>query len=85
MSAQSLNIMLVDLFRSEAELAQYQKEPEVILANYEVTEEERGRLKDPDWGWLYTHGIHPYILVQFALALGIEIPQYVQRVKEATG
>ena len=85
MSTQSVNIMLVDLFRSEAELAQYQKEPEVILANYKVTDEERQRLKDKDLGWLYTHGIHPYILVQFALALGIEIPQYVQQVKEATG
>ncbi|MCY4386654.1 MAG: hypothetical protein OXC18_06065 [Desulfurellaceae bacterium] len=85
MSAQSLNIMLVDLFRSETELAQYQKDPEVILANYDVTDEERTRLKDPDWGWLYTHGIHPYILVQFALAMGVEIPQYVQQVKAAAG
>ncbi len=85
MSARSLNIMLVDLFRSETALAQYQKDPEVILANYEVTDEERARLRGSDWGWLYTHGIHPYILVQFALALGVEVPQYMQQVKESAG
>jgi hypothetical protein len=85
MSAQSVNIMLVDLFRSEQDLAQYAKEPDTILANYDVTDEERQRLKAQDMGWLYTHGIHPYILVQFALAVGLEIPQYIQQLKKATG
>ncbi len=84
MSARNLNLTLVDLCRSEADIEQYHKDPEAALASYNVTDEERERLVAKDMGWLYTYGIHPYILVQFALAVGVEIPHYVQQLKEAT-
>ncbi len=45
MSARSLNIMLVGLFLSETEVARYQKDLGAILANYEVTDEDRGDLR----------------------------------------
>ena len=84
MSAQTLNITLVDLCRSEADVTLYHKDPETALAGYNMTDEERERVVAKDMGWLYTYGIHPYILVQFALAVGVEIPQYVQQLQEAT-
>lgn len=85
MSAQALNIMLVDLFRSEEALARYQQDPDTVAAQYDLTVEERDRLKAKDMGWLYTHGAHPYILVQFAFAVRYELGQYLQQLQTATG
>jgi hypothetical protein len=85
MSAQALNIMLVDLFRSEEKLAQYQQNPDFITSSYDLTAEECERLKAKDMGWLYTHGAHPYILVQYAFAIKHDLGQYLQSLKTATG
>ena len=85
MSAQALNIMLVDLFRSEEALAQYQQDPDAVAVSYDLTAEERERLKAKDMGWLYTHGAHPYILVQFAFAIRHDIGQYLKQLQAATG
>ena len=85
MSAQALNIMLVDLFRSEEALARYQQDPDTIATRYGLTTEEQERLKAKDMGWLYVQGVHPYILIQFALSVGYDIRQYLQQLQEATG
>jgi len=85
MSAQALNIMLADLFRSEEALARYQQDPDTVARQYNLTQEELERLKAKDMGWLYTHGAHPYILVQFAFAIRYELPQYLAQLQAATG
>ncbi|MBM4254478.1 MAG: hypothetical protein FJ147_01120 [Deltaproteobacteria bacterium] len=85
MSAQALNIMLVDLFRSDEKLEQYQKDPDSVTSSYDLTSEERERLKAKDMGWLYTHGAHPYILVQYAFAIKHDLGQYLQSLQAATG
>ncbi|HXG20307.1 MAG TPA: hypothetical protein VNN62_14685 [Methylomirabilota bacterium] len=86
MSAQTLNIMLVDLFRSEEALARFQNDPDAVAAQYGLTPEEQDRLKAKDMGWLYTKGgVHPYILVQFAFAIRYELPQYIKALQMATG
>jgi aromatic-ring opening dioxygenase LigAB LigA subunit len=85
MSAQALNIMLVDLFRSDEKLAQYQQNPDSVTVNYDLTAEECERLKAKDMGWLYTHGAHPYILVQYAFAIKHDLGQYLQSLQAATG
>ncbi len=86
MSAQALNIMLVDLFRSEEALAKYQQDPDSVAAKYGLTMEEQERLKAKDMGWLYTQGgVHPYILVQFSFAIRYELPQYLAQLQAATG
>jgi len=36
-------------------------------------------------GWLYTHGTHPYILVQFAFAVRYDMGQYLKQLQAATG
>jgi hypothetical protein len=85
MSAQTLNIMLSDLFRSEEALAQYDQDPDTVSAKYGLSDEERDKLKAKDMGWLYVQGVHPYILAQFAFSLHLDIGQYLQQVQEATG
>lgn len=84
MSAQALNIMLVDLFRSEEAMTRYQQTPEAVAAQYGLTPEEQERLKAKDMGWLYTHGTHPYILVQFAFAIRHDLGQYLKQLQAAT-
>ncbi|MGE0820513.1 MAG: hypothetical protein AB7G75_14315 [Candidatus Binatia bacterium] len=84
MSAQTLNIMLVDLFRSEEKLGQYAKDPDHVTAQYDLTAEERERLKAKDMGWLYQHGVHPYILVQYSFAIKHDLGQYLQQLQAAT-
>lgn len=84
MSAQALNIMLVDLFRSDEALARYQQDPDAVAADYGLSAEERERLKAKDMGWLYTHGTHPYILVQFAFAVRYDMGTYLKQLRAAT-
>ena len=85
MNTQALQSLLVGLLRSEETLAQYQQDPDVLAARYGLTDEERERLKAKDMGWLYVHGVHPYILAQFALSLRYDMSEYARQVREATG
>lgn len=85
MSTQALQTTLVELLRSEAALAQYQHDPDALAAHHGLTDEERERLKAKDMGWLYVHGVHPYILAQFALSIRYDMGEYARQVREATG
>ncbi len=85
MSVQALNIMLVDLFRSEEALSRYQQDPDSVVTQYGLTAEEGERLKATDMGWLYQQGVHPYILVQFAFAIRYDLKQYLTQLQAATG
>ncbi len=86
MSANALNIMLVDLFRSEEALTRFEQNPDTVAAQYGLSDEEREHLKAKDMGWLYAKGgVHPYILVQFAFAIRYDLGQYIGQLQEATG
>jgi hypothetical protein len=85
MSTQALQTTLVELLRSETALAQYQHDPDALAARHGLTDEERERLKAKDMGWLYVHGVHPYILAQFALSIRYDMGEYARQVREATG
>jgi hypothetical protein len=85
MSTQTLQSTLVELLRSEEALAQYQHDPDALAARHGLTDEERERLKAKDMGWLYVHGVHPYILAQFALSIRYDMGEYARQVREATG
>jgi Aromatic-ring-opening dioxygenase LigAB, LigA subunit len=85
MSTQALQNVLVELLRSEEILTQYQQDPNALAARYGLTDEERERLTAKDMGWLYVHGVHPYILAQFALSIRYDMAAYARQVREATG
>ena len=85
MSTQALQSTLVELLRSEEALAQYQHDPDALAACHGLTDEERERLKAKDMGWLYVHGVHLYILAQFALSIRYDMGEYARQVREATG
>jgi len=81
--ADVLNALLVALMRSEEVLAEYHRDPDGLAIRHGLTDEERERFKARDMGWLYVHGVHPYILVQFALSLRYDMARYSQQVREA--
>jgi hypothetical protein len=83
--AHALNALFVELMRSEEALALYQRDPDALARRHGLTDEERERVKARDMGWLYVHGVHPYILVQFALSIGYDMGTYATQVREATG
>ena len=85
MSTQALQSTLVELLRSEEALALYRHDPEALAARHGLSDEERERLKAKDMGWLYVHGVHPYILAQFALSIRYDMGEYARQVREATG
>jgi hypothetical protein len=85
MSTQVVQNLLVDLLRSEEALAQYQHDPDALATRHGLSDDERQRLKDRDMGWLYVHGVHPYILAQFALSIRYDMGAYARQVREATG
>jgi len=86
MSANALNIMLVDLFRSEEALTRFEQNPDTVATQYGLSDEECEHLKAKDMGWLYTQGgVHPYILVQFAFAIRYDLGQYIGQLQAATG
>ena len=85
MSTQALQNLLVELLRSEEALTQYQHDPDTLAARHGLSAEERERLKARDMGWLYVHGVHPYILAQFALSIRYDMGEYARQVQAATG
>jgi hypothetical protein len=85
MSAQGLNNLIVEVMRSDEALTQYREAPGPLAARFGLDDEERKRLESKDMGWLYAHGVHPYILVQFGLSIGYDMASLGKQVREAAG
>ncbi len=56
--------------------------PEAVLADYELTDEERGALLSADIGLLDILGVNGQILMHFAAANGIAWDDYLQRMPD---
>lgn len=50
---------------------------DAVLADYELTEEERRALKEPDIGLLYVLGVNGQLLMHFAAFKGFEWDDYL--------
>jgi hypothetical protein len=81
MSLYQLQKLLYAVNRGGAEQAAYREEREALLARYELADEERAALREPDIGLLYVLGVNPQILMHFAAALGIDWFDYVARMQ----
>jgi len=55
----------------------FNTDPDALLAEYELTEEERAALESHDIGLLYVLGVNGQILMHFAAFLGIEWFDYL--------
>ena len=82
MSLYQVQKLLYQLNRDPAVQARYREEPDALLADYKLTDEERGWLRDGKIGELYIHGVNGQILMHFAAMLGLEWNEYIQAMKD---
>jgi hypothetical protein len=71
--------------RDEAFVERLRAEPEVVLDEFRLTDEERRALLAGDVAWLHDQGVHGMILASLARAggFGLTMPLYLERVKAA--
>jgi hypothetical protein len=53
-----------------------------LLAQYELTEEERNAIRDPDIGLLYVMGVNGQLLMHYAAMRGFAWDAYIEAMRE---
>jgi len=74
--------LLFQLNRDTATVRRFEQDLEGLLAEYDLTEEERGALREPDIGLLYVMGVNGQILMHFAALRGYEWSAYIEAMRE---
>ena len=74
--------LLFQLNRDPATRRRLQEDLEGLLAEYELTEEERGAIREPDIGLLYIMGVNGQILMHYAAFRGYEWNAYIEAMRE---
>ncbi len=82
MSLYNVQKFLYELNRDERIQQAYRTDPQAAIAGYDLDEEERGALLEPDIGLLYHLGVNGQILMHFAAFFGIEWSDYLQRMRD---
>jgi hypothetical protein len=82
MSLYYVQKFLYELNRDTRRQDAYRADPTGALAGYELTDEERSALVDPDIGFLYHLGVNGQILMHFAALHGIAWADYLQRMRD---
>jgi len=73
---------LFELNRDETLQASYHANRAQVLEPYELTDEERQALTEPDIGLLFHLGVNGQILMHFAALHQIEWQDYLQRMRD---
>ena len=84
MSLYNLQKFLYQLNRDERFQQQFRDDPDTLLADFDLSEEERGALEDGDIGLLYVLGVNGQILMHYAAFLGIEWFDYLDLMRKGT-
>lgn len=82
----------MSLYHTQKLLYQLNRDPSVrrrfdedfasLLAEYELTQEERDALREPDIGLLYVMGVNGQILMHYAALRGYEWNAYLEAMRE---
>lgn len=83
MSLYYLQKLLYELNRDPRARARFADDRDALLAEYELTEEEREAVTKPDIGLLYILGVNGQILMHYAAACGYEWNAYIDAMREA--
>lgn len=89
MSRYATSVVMWDVTRDGALAEQFRTEPDAVLKDRDLTEEEHAALAAKDVRALFELGIHPFVLYHFALRLagGFSMPfiqQYLGRLQGLT-
>ena len=74
--------LLFQLNRDLATVRRFKQDIEGLLAEYELTAEERCAIREPDIGLLYVMGVNGQILMHFAALCGYEWSAYIEAMRE---
>ncbi|MGH8261545.1 MAG: aromatic ring-opening dioxygenase subunit LigA [Steroidobacteraceae bacterium] len=82
MSLYHVQKLLYQLNRDPAVRRQYEQGFEELLQGYELTDEERRAIREPDIGLLYVMGVNGQILMHYAALRGFEWDAYIGAMRE---
>jgi hypothetical protein len=74
--------LIYQLNRDPAAVRRFQQDFEGLLAEYELTDEERSAIRDPDIGLLYVMGVNGQLLMHYAALRGFEWNAYIEAMRE---
>ena len=77
MSLYQLQKLLYNLNRDERVKAEFRRDRQAVIADYQLTPEERDAVADGDIGLLYVLGVNGQILMHYAAFLNIEWFDYL--------
>jgi Aromatic-ring-opening dioxygenase LigAB, LigA subunit len=82
MSLYHVQKLLYQLNRDPSVRARYEQNFASLLADYELTEDERRAIREPDIGLLYVMGVNGQILMHYAALRGFEWDRYIEAMRE---
>jgi hypothetical protein len=82
MSLYGMQKFLYHLNREAKVQERYRSEPAALLADYVLTDEERGAIERGDIGLIYVLGANGQLLMHFAAYLGMPWPDYIQAMRD---
>jgi hypothetical protein len=74
--------LLFVLNRDTAARRRFEEDREGLLADYELTDDEKDAIREPDIGRLYVMGVNGQILMHFAALRGYEWSAYLEAMRE---
>lgn len=82
MSLYQVQKLIYQLNRDPRTRQRYAEERDVVLREYDLTQEEIGALQKPDIGLLYVLGVNGQLLMHFAALHRIEWTDYLERMRQ---
>jgi hypothetical protein len=82
MSLYAVQKLIYQLNREPAVREQLHRDIETLLEQYELTDEERNAIRDPDIGLLYVMGVNGQLLMHYAALRGFEWTAYIEAMRE---
>ena len=81
MSLYQVQKLIYQLNRDQRTQERYLAERDAVLAEYELSDEEKRALSQPDIGLLYVLGVNGQLLMHFAALHKIEWTDYLERMR----
>ena len=82
MSLYQVQKLIYQLNRDSRTRERYASERDSVLAEYELSDEERAAIVEPDIGLLYVLGVNGQLLMHFAALHKIEWNDYLERMRQ---
>jgi hypothetical protein len=81
MSLYSVQKLIYQLNREPALRVRHEQDLEGLLKEYELSDEERRAIREPDIGLLYVMGVNGQLLMHYAALRGFEWNAYIEAMK----